>query len=1598
MEEILLTDQSNDAQPQTVTTRPQAHPGIANLLKDARQRLVETGTRNRLVHVNRSAARANVLNIINEQSDFVFDFLRGQGKKMRFKATGKDRQSLDDNAVALFVETEPDEPFDEGRYSDNQLETPLGPDAQAKRLLRLARDAKTAEEEQGINILYLALGFLSWFEDKSSAVEREAPLILLPVELVRNAKTSNYDLVCRDDEIITNLPLQERLRGDFGIELPEVDADHEEWSPSAYFDLVKDRIEGKPEWSLDRDGMQLGFFSFAKLLMLRDLDPSNWTPGALEDNELIKGLLATGFAQEPSMFDGQEKLDQLLEPANIIQVVDADASQTKVIEEVRSGRNLVVQGPPGTGKSQTITNIIASAVHDGKSVLFVAEKMAALSVVHRRLKKAGLENICLELHSRASNKKQVIDEIGRTLVQGTSVPAMPADPDELKLTRDQLNDILEALHSPIGNSGNTVYQTLARLVSLAGQEAPIPELDGTPLTATSDSDVDEIMGQLDRYMEGLGDAPGRAAHPLFGVANLKLQPMDLQRLQSSLARLSTEFETFKSKAEKIVQLTGISDPSFVDVERTCRFLDEVLAAPDYTQQLLPIFGDAEQTEVVNSGLQLGIEWQTKLLRINKIYQDVAWDVPIEHLRGALASGTAGFFSRFKSSYRQASAELATLVVEPLPKNANERLKLFDQLLALRKARKEFVDQTASLSHLLGKNWQGEKTNFSVILKVGRWLTSIRSLASISDEALATLLGKRDLLVQLPEQFRTGSADNLQAIQAVFDSLNFDVSGVFYCDNINEIKLMALVDRIQKLQTHLINRYDSWQRLSEAAASLSSASLSKILEGLDEGKISSAEAKVEIRYARAEALWRLAREQYPQLDGIVRSKRHEVVSRFTKLEKQRIEDVQTLIRAKHLDQLPRGSIGEMGVIQSEMGKRRRLKPVRKLISQAGSMIQRIKPVLLMSPISIAQFLPPETLEFDLLVIDEASQVRPEDALGAIARAKQIVVVGDTKQLPPTSFFDRMTGNDEEKDEDDEGAELLEGAARATELESILTLCEARSISSRMLEWHYRSRDPSLMRVSNKEFYNDNLVLPPSPLEHDDTYGMKFTKVDGAYTSASKGTGTPGTNKIEAQAIVDEVSAHARLTPDFSLGIVTFSVRQRNMVTELLELARRSDATLDAFLREGRSEDLFVKNIENVQGDERDVILVSVGYGPHEPRGRLSTMSFGPVNGEGGERRLNVLFSRARIRCEIFASFDPGDIDLSRTQKEGPRIFKRYLEYAKSGVLDQPVSTGLAADSEFEIDVANEIRKLGFVVDYQVGSAGFLIDLGVKHPVRTGQYMLAVECDGATYHSALWARERDRLRQDVLENLGWQFHRIWSTDWFQKRADEIERLKNVLRNASELTNSGVEITGANSGDEFLGAADKLNEHDSNPEVIEVKKLPLLECPAYERANFSVSSALEPHETPKSQLTEIVRRIVEVEGPVHQEEIARRLAGLFGKERAGNRIFELTKDALSRAKSVTKTPMIVKQGPFWATELQLQEVPLRNRKDATGTIQKAEMIPPIEIATAIHKILEESGEASEDEIVRATAKLFGFDRVGPALREVIKREVDQFPNALS
>lgn len=1561
-------------------------PLIDHLLRDARKKLLETGTRNKLVHVNRGAKRAKSVAIINERSDDIFSLVRTKKNKMHFRPLVGEATDVDDaeiNLASLTPDLAPDDP----RFTDKYLEVPHAPDRLSKKLLRLALDAKTAEEEQGINVLYLALGFLSWYEDKASAVKREAPLILLPVQLVRNARTATYDLVSRDEDIVTNLPLKKRLMADFGIELPEIEEEEEGWSPSRYFDQISEVISARSNWSVDHDGMMLGFFSFAKLLMLNDLDPSNWPEGALTSHPALSGLLSSsGFPEQDLLFAKEDRLDEKLEPSDIIQVVDADASQTKVIEEVRSGKHLVVQGPPGTGKSQTITNIIAAAVHDGKKVLFVAEKMAALSVVHKRLVDVGLRDVCLELHSRTANKRSVIEELARTLKGGAAIPNLPAPPIDLKKARDSLNAIEKVLHTPVSGSDFTPYEALASLVSCSGKGLPVPVFQAEELANFSKIQIEQTVGHLEGYQGLVSNLGSTADHPFFGVQNVSLQPTDL-------ARLGSQMQEILKGLEKVLRAVhGLNKGlqlefryNFQDLAKLQALLLSITNAPSSALKYIRQLEGCHELDRLAQAASMAETWAESQTKAAEHFIDPMGAPKIGEARGELITGEGSFLKRLMPRYKRACETLAGALKDGLPKSPSPRVELATLLLTAQTADHAMQTERPFLEQSLGGTWRGALTDFAEIRETADWLGALRSEASeLSIEVLEGVLARPEKVELFASYFETALPAVRQKLERLMDTLELQLVSAFNTAELDQVDLGAAYKRIKAMEGSIVS-YTGWADLGRISDTLSKGGLGALLGLVDGGQVSGDQIVDEFRYALAEAQWKKALANRPELAQLSNIDRHKLVERFCALETDRITDTRKQILAKYRAQLPTGSAGEIGTIRGEIARKRGHMPLRRLMSRTGGMLQRIKPVFLMSPISVAQFLPPAEMEFDLLVMDEASQIRPEEALGSIARAKQIVVVGDTKQLPPTNFFSRVADGAED---DEELEEILDGDARATEMESILTLCDAKGINRRMLSWHYRSKDPSLIRVSNAEFYDDELILPPSPLEQDPGFGAKMNRVNGVYHSGSSSAGRPGTNPIEAQAVVDAVALHARTNPHLSLGIVSFSVRQRDMITELLEHARRADPMLDELLRENKFENVFVKNIENVQGDARDVIFISVGYGPNIAGGRLESMRFGPVNSDGGERRLNVLFSRARARWEVFASFAPGDIDPSRMSKIGPRVLKKFLSFAETGQLDTPAPTGADPDSPFEEDVANEIRKLGYDVDYQVGSGGFRIDLGVRNPDLADQYMLAVECDGATYHSALWARERDRLRQGVLEGLGWTFHRIWSTDWFQRRAQEIARLQSVLDETRAAASAGISIKGANHG---VPQPEKSEDTPAPEEPIQPEAIALDRAgptvPLYKRAELRLNTQLEPHEVAPANLTKVVVKIVEEEGPLHQEEIARRVASAFGKSKAGKRIVDVTFQALDLCEGMSGCSISLVD-EFWATASQWAEPPVRNRSEEQGATLAAGMLPPVEIRAAAALVERENGQTDADELIKAIANVFGFKRVGSDLRAAIER----------
>lgn len=496
--------------------------------------------------------------------------------------------------------------------------------------------------------------------------------------------------------------------------------------------------------------------------------------------------------------------------------------------------------------------------------------------------------------------------------------------------------------------------------------------------------------------------------------------------------------------------------------------------------------------------------------------------------------------------------------------------------------------------------------------------------------------------------------------------------------------------------------------------------------------------------------------------------------------------------------------EMGLIEHLADKRRIRQPVREIMSKAAHALLALKPCWIMSPLAVAQYIPKGAAEFDLCIIDEASQMPPEDAIGALFRSRQAMVVGDTKQLPPTNFFRQIL---DEQDDDDDADPVTE--------ESVLEMANATFRPKRMLRWHYRSRNSGLIRFSNRIMYNDNLVVFPSPNEEDSSTGVSLVETNGIYKT--------GLNDIEAHKVVEHALMLMRKHPERSLGIVAVNKAQAEYIRELLDYQIAREKAAFDYVEQWKERDaglnaFFVKNLENVQGDERDVIFISTVYGPPAV-GKKPHQRFGPINGVGGQRRLNVLFSRARDQIVTFTSLTSADITADQTSNPGAWMLKRWLEYSAGAPLDVADSgTHDAFDSPLEDYVATQIRSMGCVVDCQVGVDGYSIDLAVRHPSWPYGYILGVECDGATYHSSRSARDRDRHRQEILENLGWRLYRVWSTDWFADPREEANRLRTAISERLKELKDGLKRKPAS-----LSPAETLQPIvlDRKPEVVRTEK---------------------------------------------------------------------------------------------------------------------------------------------------------------------------------
>lgn len=1460
------------------------------------------------------------------------------GTRMRLVSL-KEENTVGDRDAALHQQrTQKDLDLEFAREALNRDEVACPVEARDldARLTALYRKVKNDLAEGGSNTLYLAVGFLRWKQNATDERTYRAPLLLVPVKLLRRSASSPFYLAHHEDDVRFNATLLQLLKKDFDCDLTSMESDLPTDDSGVDVPKVLERmrraVRDIPGFEVVEDAA-VASFSFAKYLMWKDLTER---VDQLERNRVVRHLVNDPDKAFTSDGAGPmprpHEIDTRYTPADIVHPLPADSSQLSAVMAASEGHDLVIVGPPGTGKSQTIANVIAQCLAVGKTVLFVAEKTAALDVVHRRLREHGLGDCCVELHSNKAERRRLLDQLEASWKRRArkSEGEWVQVSERLRVRRDELNDYVAAVHAKHPN-GWTVYNAMGLCVR---ERATVtPELTW-PRTVTHDRDayesihksVDDLalahgalpananLGRLEAHewsmawesdftaccsrlkeasddltngVERLSRAlslplPGdiatgqlsalyRLAHELtrqeLPPGQLVLHP-DLEGLKTSLVArrdlLERRDQANGVLTDALSSFVGAIGGQVQEVAQSKRDsyyrLANELVKPSPPPIALVFHKAFEKLpERLASRIDLqkrrdeaweGVEARhfnpTLVKRIKLDELEAAWEKaagsfwPLSTLRmggvkkklkAYMKSGGAAepdvdlpLLREHQDCLDAITENLASLALPEdleaaLEKDPTSLTPLVDSARQLRDA---FVAAGHSPESV------GEATNNSLEPLVAAALLLYSPAREV--EQLKTGLRENRAALGLEPEFRTQVEENASALDVTIEAaLRLQSASAtlgLTTDAVSEV-LGSLCEEGRKAAADCCHSAKSFQNAwleytklagatpaatdSTGVASDAASQADRVLAGrtllkqwtawigarkqaevlglstfvdaLQQNDFPAADAAARFRLAYARWWLPAAVDKSDTLRTFQRFRHEDAVEDFRQLDElaRKAAAPRALQAIYHdlppSDQVPRKS--ELGLLRHQMGLKRPSKSIREVISGMPESFGKLAPCLLMSPLSIAQYLPADQAQFDVVVFDEASQIATWDAIGAIARGKQTIIVGDPKQLPPTNFFGRAD-SDEENDELDDFEK---------DLESILDEAKASGLPTLQLNWHYRSRHESLIAFSNYHYYGNQLVTFPAAESED--RGVSLTLVEGGLYDRGKSR----TNRAEAEAIVNDAVSRMRGCLDkpekerLTYGVVTFNSQQQSLIQDLFDQALRETPELEWFFADERVEPTAVKNLENVQGDERDVMYFSITFGQNaagQQAGKPIPVDFGAINRDGGERRLNVAVTRARQTLLVYASFLPDELRAERSSARGVHDLKAFLEYANKGPEAIAARTDGSVgemESPFEEAVAEELKNRGWQLDPQVGVSGFRVDLGVIHPDRPGAYLAGVECDGATYHRSAAARDRDKTRQQILENLGWNILRVWSPDWWYDPETAVEALHNRLNELLE-----------------------------------------------------------------------------------------------------------------------------------------------------------------------------------------------------------------------
>ncbi len=1354
-----------------------------------KSRLLDLSLRNRLLNFKETKATVRILSASPEHVEDELAAERELVLRPKPRLLGEEdprngaalsRQQRADAVAAHLVD----------ELRQGRLHTHLDAPEHARRLTELFRAARNALEENGTNTLFVAVGLLEWRETEHSDRINRAPLLLLPVELKRKSVLEGFSLRRIDEDTRLNVTLMEMLRQHFHKEIPGLDPlpeDENGVSVERVFQRFRDAVRDLPGWEVKSE-IWLGQFSFTKFLLWKDLADRL---DELTRNRIVNHLInaaGTPYENPPEDIRPQQ-LDDQFHPREVFCPRSADSSQLAAVMAAAAGHDFVLEGPPGTGKSQTITNIIAHCLAHGKRVLFVAEKRAALDVVHRRLREEGLEPFCLELHSNKIGKADVLAQFDRSLrfMTEESATDWERQTEDLERVRAELNGYSRALHgrAPCGLSAYDCFDHL-----LPRKTEPTVRLDDWPtILETTAVRLDEAR-QLARQLH----ERSRVVMPLHGHALAPLACEEwsptwaeraLERLRALVPRTQSAFVA-ASELRTWLRHPGVA-ASRVQLHRL-RDLAESLLAP---QPVGPAFATVPWNQLsanLDEWIALATERAELRLRLNGYEEARLLGLDLEDLLAKRTSAEDAWFLIRWLRVNGVRGRLRSARTDAGKPDTESLAQVLRDALRLRVINAELAKAAATAESCLGVLWAKGEPSAEALERVRQWGETLHARIIACAEGDLVWMGQvRPLLSALfaegPAAYGPGTAigerlvrfgEALAAFEAALDEVASDLK--LRRAVVDEAPdhfgaVLTLVDRVSGAWPQ-IREWCSWQKSRRAAVQIG---MEPVIAALESAEGAALEVPTLFERSFRKALLYAIIEKEATLREFFGREHNERIARFRELDAKIASLSRSYIRARLAAGIPRDQgaddvpKAEIGLLRKELGKRMRHIPVRRLLAGIPNLLPRLKPCVLMSPLSVAQYLEPSHETFDVVIFDEASQIPVWDAIGAIARGKQLIMVGDPKQLPPTNFFS-TTGEEEEEDLADEAYK---------DLESVLDELMSHQVRHKRLQWHYRSRHEGLIAFSNRQYYENDLLTFPSP---ESAYGgVRFRHLPEARYDKGKSRTNPG----EAAALVEELVRRLRATegPRFSYGVVTFSQAQQQLVENLLDEERRKYPEIEVHFGDEppvEGEPVFVKNLENVQGDERDVIFFSICYGPDET-GKVS-MNFGPLNRDGGERRLNVAITRAKHEVVVFSGLRADEIDLTRTRARGVRDLKYFLDYADRGprALTAPTTTSSPdeADSEFATLVANRLRQVGYEVHVQVGCSGYRIDLAVVDPAAPDRYLLGVECDGATYHRAATARDRDKLRQLILEGLGWKLYRIWSTDWWHDAEKEMAKLTERL----------------------------------------------------------------------------------------------------------------------------------------------------------------------------------------------------------------------------